>query len=69
MGALLGNMGVEMALTANEQERRTRRLRAGDIVILHRGSLNMEVSDVRLESELEETKKRIDALKERQKIK
>lgn len=65
MGLLFGNMGVDMALNANEQERKARRLTARDIVILHRGALNLEVRDVRLETELEDAEKRIKKLKKR----
>ena len=69
MGLLFGNRGVDMALNANEQERKARRLTARDIVFLHRGSLSLEVRDVRLETELEDAKKRIKELKKRAKDK
>ena len=65
MGLLFGNRGVDMALNANEQERKARRLTTGDIVFLHRGALNLEVRDVRLETELEDVKKRIEEQKKR----
>ena len=57
MELLFGSRGVDMALNANEQERKARRLTVGDIVFLHRGALDLEVRDIRLETELEDAKK------------